>query len=394
MSAGRLFYVRPVLHPLSPTVVVTGGRAPVALDLARHLAAAGCRVVVAESMAWPITRTSRSVARSVRVPPPRQEPAAFLDALERIVGDEHARLIVPTCEETFTVARLIERGVPVLTSPLDVLGRLHDKGAFAETAAAAGVRVPETHRITSRPELAPFLTDDWVLKPAFSRFGTDALVPPHRPRALAALRPTPERPLVAQRFVPGQQVCTYAVAHAGRVVAQAAYATPYVAGRAGVWFHHEPHAEALTATQRIAAHTGLTGQVALDVIEDADGRAWAIECNPRATSGLHLFRGEPAFARAILHPESVDAPVEPSGRDAMLALPMLAAGLSARFDRPWRAAFASAHDVASDARDRRPAVGQLLTLATFLARSARHGVAPLAATTHDIEWNGEGSGDE
>lgn len=376
------------------TVLLTGGRAPVALDLARHLAAAGCRVVVAESMAWPVTRTSRAVARSVRVPPPRQQPAAFLDALERLARDECAGLIVPTCEETFTVARLIERGLPVLTSPLDALARLHDKGAFAETAAAAGIRVPETHRVTSRAGLAPFLTADWVIKPAFSRFGTDALVPPHRPSALTALRPTPERPLVAQRFVPGRQVCTYAVAHAGRIVAQAAYATPYVAGRAGVWFRHEPHAAALAATQRIAAHTGFTGQLALDVIEDADGRAWAIECNPRATSGLHLFRGDPAFARAVLDPESVGAPVEPAGRDAMLALPMLAAGVAARFGRPWRKAFASARDVASDAGDRLPAAGQLLTLATFLARAARHGAGPLAATTRDIEWNGEGRGGE
>ena len=348
-------------HPPLRTVVVTGGRAPVALCLARHLAAAGCRVVVAESMAWPTTRASLAVALSVRVPPPRQKPAAFLDALERIVRDERASLVVPTCEETFTVARLLARGVPVLTSPRDVLARLHDKGAFAATATAAGVRVPETHRLTSRAALAPFLTDAWVLKPAFSRFGADALVPPHRRRALAALQPTPERPLVAQRFVPGRQVCTYAVAHAGRIVAQAAYATPYAAGRAGVWFRHEPYAEALAMTQRVAAHTGFTGQIALDVIEDADGRAWAIECNPRATSGLHLFRGDPAFARAVLDPDAVRVPVEPVGRDAMLALPMLAAGAAHGFDRPWRSAFASARDVAWDAGDPLPAAGQLLT---------------------------------
>jgi hypothetical protein len=371
------------------TIVLTGGRAPVALDLARHFAAAGCRVVVAESLAFPLTRASRAVARSVRVPPPRQRPEAFLDAVDRLVHEEGATLVVPTCEETFVLSRGLAHGLPVFTSAPETLARLHDKGRFALAATAAGIAVPETHRLASREALVPFLTDAWVLKPAFSRFGTEALVPPHGVRRLAALRPSPERPTVAQRFVAGRPVCTYSVAHTGRIVAHASYGTPYVAGHAGVWFRAETHPAAFDVARRLVAAERFTGQIALDLIETPDGRVQAIECNPRATSGLHLFRGDPAFSRAFLDPEALAAPVTPSGRDAMLAGPMLAAGAAHGFDAPWRAAFASARDAAWDAADPWPACGQVLTAATFLARALRHRISPLAATTYDIEWNGE-----
>ena len=369
---------------LHRTVLLTGGRAPVALDVARHLARAGCRVVAAESMAWPLTRSSRSVARSVRVPPPRQQPAAFLDAIAGLAEEERAALVVPTCEETFTVARLAARGVPVFTSPPDVLARLHDKGRFAKRMDGLGLPVPETHRITSRAHLAPFLTDDWVLKPAFSRFGVEALVPPHCGRRIMALCPTPERPIVAQRCATGQQLCTTSVCHGGRVVAHAAYRTPFVAGHAGVWFRHSDHAGARHIAERLAAAERFTGFLSLDFIEREDGSVVAIECNPRATSGLHLFHAA-RLAAAILDAD----PTKPAGGDAHLALPMLAAGAACRVSADWRRAAQSSRDVVWDARDPLPAASQMLTAATFLLRAARFRCSPLAAATRDIEWNGD-----
>ena len=373
--------------PDSKTIVLTGGRAPVALDLARHFARAGHRVVVAESLAFPLTRASRAVARSVRVPPPRQQPAAFLEALERLVAEERAALVVPMCEETFVVSQLRARGVAVFTSPPEVLARLHDKARFAERASALGLPVPETHTVEHRGALHPFTTGDWVLKPVFSRFGTETLVPPHAPARLGRVAPTPARPWIAQRFVPGRQVCTYSVAHAGRIVAHTAYATPFVAGHAGVWFRAIEQLAARAFAERLVAAERFTGQIALDLIEDADGGVTAIECNPRATSGLHLFRGAPSFAEALLNPDAV--PVESAGGDAALVLPMWAAGARHRFGPAWRAAFQSGRDAVFDPADPLPVLGQALTAATFLVRAARHRCSPLTATTRDIEWNGD-----
>ena len=294
--------------------------------------------------------------------------------------------MLPTCEETLAVSLLLARGIAVFTSPPEVLARLHDKGRFAERVSALGLHVPETHRLESRDAMRPFRSDDWVLKPAFSRFGTEALVPPHVPAHLDRIAPTPARPWVAQRFVPGRQVCTYSVAHEGRIVAHVAYATPFVAGHAGVWFRAVEHPEARAFAERLVTADRFTGQIAFDFVEDAVGGVTAIECNPRATSGLHLFRGASDFAEALLNPAA--APVEASGEDATLGLPMLAAGARHRFGPAWRAAFQSARDVVFDPADPLPTFGQALTAATFLTWAARHRCSPLAATTRDIEWNG------
>ncbi len=371
----------------SETVVVLGGRAPAALDLARAMAWSGRRVVAAESMAWPLTRVSNAVVRSVRVAPPRQQTDRFLADLRRIVAEERAVCVIPTCEEVFYAACAAD--LPVFAPPPDVLARLHDKAAFAARVRSLGLGVPETHRIASERDLAPFLRDSdrWVFKPAFSRFGTDTLVPPHRPNSLSAIHPSDAAPWVVQRFEAGEVVCAYAVAHAGRLAALAVYRTPYTAGRAGVWFRHERHDGVRAWVDAFVASEGLTGQVAFDFIERTDRSVVAIECNPRATSGLHLLRDVPGFADAFFAMPSV--PIEPPvGTAVRLSLPMLAAGRRAGFDAPWRQAWRTSCDAVSDARDPRPAFGQVLLGAELAVRARRSGGSLLAASTADIAWNG------
>jgi hypothetical protein len=47
-----------------------------------------------------------------------------------------------------------------------------------------------------------------------------------------------------------------------------------------------------------------TGFIAFDFMVDGQGEPWAIECNPRVTSGVH-FLDPPGLAKALLDPESV-----------------------------------------------------------------------------------------
>ena len=99
-------------------VLITGGRAPVALDLARHFAAAGAEVFVADSAPCFLARASKAVRRGFRVPPPRQAPQAFAKAIGSIVRREKIELIVPTCEEVFFVARHAERKIDPERNPV------------------------------------------------------------------------------------------------------------------------------------------------------------------------------------------------------------------------------------------------------------------------------------
>jgi len=76
----------------------------VTLELARLFRRAGHRVLMAESLAWHLSRPSVAVAANYRVPPPRQDPAGFTRALAEIVRRERVDLVLPTCEEIFAVA--------------------------------------------------------------------------------------------------------------------------------------------------------------------------------------------------------------------------------------------------------------------------------------------------
>ncbi|MCC6192691.1 MAG: hypothetical protein IT318_27020 [Anaerolineales bacterium] len=376
-------------------VALTGGRAPATLELARLLARAGHTVFVAESARWPLTRGAPGVAGSWRVPPPRQDPAGFVAALERLLSAERIDLLVPTCEELFYVARARDQLAAhcrVLCAPLEVLHALHHKGRFATLAAHYGLAAPETRLLASAADLRAALARPgaWVLKPAYSRFAARALLPPHAARALARVQPTPGAPWVAQRYVRGRALCTYSVAHAGRLAAHAAYPVTWSAGQgAAIYFEAEAHSAARAWVEAFVAQANFSGQIAFDFIEDAQARLWALECNPRLTSGVHLLAAHPGFAAALW---AVGAQVvtPPAGPPRMLAGALWLYGLRSRHGlRAWLRALRAGKDVISAPGDRAAALRQWLALAEFGLRAARLGVSALAAATADIEWNGE-----
>src|SRR5258708_3602315 len=139
-----------------PTVLLTGGRAPVTLELARLFQRAGHRVLMAESLPWHLSRPSRAVSANFQVPPPRQDPRGFTRALASIVRRERVDLVLPTCEEIYAVARgraeleaaggRREKPLVVLAEPLETLRGLHNKWLFAEKARRHGLCVPATRR--------------------------------------------------------------------------------------------------------------------------------------------------------------------------------------------------------------------------------------------------------
>lgn len=336
------------------TVMLTGGRAPCTLALARLFHAAGHRVLVAESVEHHLCRVSKAVERSFRVPPPNGTPGVYVAALTDIIVKEQVDVLIPTCEEIFFVAMGLNRLAPICrvwAAPIGQLQELHDKWLFAELARRLGLAVPDTCLITSDAEwlaladggrweqagesngaageagagkvngepgeavpvgAASWLGGDLVLKPAYSRFASRVLfldkadTVEARQRLLAGKLPelSAAAPWVAQRRIDGQHLCTYSVAYEGTLIAHAAYPCLYRVGE-GATVHYEPihHEGALDWVRRFAAATGFSGQLAFDFIEtagDGEGKPgvlYAIECNPRSTSGVLLFGSEVAGQR-------------------------------------------------------------------------------------------------
>jgi predicted ATP-grasp superfamily ATP-dependent carboligase len=378
-------------------VLLTGARSAAALELARLFHASGWRVVVAESLAAHPARFSRVVSRSYPTPWPNRDPDGFVDALLDVVRRERIDLLIPTCEEIFYVAHRRDRLAPcctVFAEDRETLRRLHSKWLFAETAKRHGLPVPPTTLLTSPSKVQAALAGgrELVLKPAYSRFASQTLI---RPTADAAARidVSERRPWVAQVFVPGRLVCTYSVAHRGRVTAHAAYAAEYKFGLgAAVAFASVEHPATTAWVEAFVRAEGFTGQIAFDFIEAADGAVYAIECNPRATSGVHLFADTPAFVDAflgarpgVLHPRG--------GRTVLYA--MLMAGYAPKAAhswaglRRWAGVFTSGRDVFFRRDDPLPFLGQFATFAALAWRGRGRRIPLSEAATLDIEWNGD-----
>jgi len=378
------------------TILITGARAPVALDLARAFTAAGYETHLADSVrAWAARAALRDTSRLHLFAPPRFGFTRFADDLAELVRRLDPVLLVPTCEEVFYIAEAARRmqfADRVFAPPPDVLRQLHSKVEFTRLAQAAGVPAPVTRRVTNADELDALRhrAETLVFKPEFSRFASHTLVRPS-PRVLARLAPSASAPWAAQDFVAGEEICIWSAARAGEVVAFAAYKPRWRLGRsASFYFEADTDPALLRMAQAIARATDATGQLSFDVIRREDGIIVPIECNPRSISGLHLFDGGAHLAHALLGGAPALAPSAPA-RHIRAAMWLFAApraflgGAGQRYLNDLR----RSGDVLSALGGGRVAAGALLDAARFAAVGLSRGRSAAGQSTDDIEWNGE-----
>lgn len=377
------------------SVLILGARAPAALELARRFAAHGWRVIVGDSAPFHLCAWSRAVAARVALPPPRTAFDDYAHALAAAVAAHGIELIVPTCEEVFHLAAArpcLPAAVRVACADPDTLRSLHSKWLFVGEAARAGMRVPDSALVDSLDEAR-----DWaggrgvVLKPEFSRFGVHVRrypdgIPGHAPALVALGR------WVVQAFQYGEELCSYGIADRGRLLAHAAYRPGYrLGGSSGYWFESVDAAAIRESVAALVARLGYTGQIAFDWIGGPDGSAVAIECNPRAVSGVHLFAADDDLPAALTGSAKGCINAAP-GVARMIGSVMLTLGPLAalrghgpgRWLRDWH----RARDVVAVAGDRAPLLGGTLDLARMAALALGRRCSLREASTLDIEWDG------
>mgnify|MGYP000050023324 CR=1 FL=1 len=307
------------------TVLVTGAKMTKALVVARAFAADGHRVVLAETARyrWTAHRFSRAVDAFHVLPDPGGP--GWEEALAALVRAEGIDTWVPVSSpasalpEAIAARVLAEAGLDVEVVHLDP-DRLHevdDKHAFAVASAAAGLPVPDTHRITDPQQVLDF---DFAGAPArryvlksiaydpVRRLDLTPLPRPTRAETAAFVAGLPidaDHPWILQELLEGEEYCTHGTVRDGRLQV-------HVCCRSSPWqlvYEQVDHPGIRDWVERfVAADPGRTGQVSLDFIDTVDG-VRAIECNPRTHSALSLLDGHPGLAAAYV--EARDTPLEP-----------------------------------------------------------------------------------
>ncbi len=375
-------------------ILLTGGRAPATLELARAFHRAGHTVFMAESLRGHLSQPSAAVKANFVVPAPRQNKEAFLIALKHIIVENKIDILIPTCEEIFYVSMgRDELPCTVFAEPIKKLNVFHNKWSFVVNAIGIDLYAPETILIANQDDVLHAYAH-WralILKPVYSRFAARTLIMPPLQKALSTLKF--ETPWVAQEFLVGQQYCTYSVCHNGVVHAHTTYPTNFTAGPgATIVFEHVEHPAIFNWVKTFVRENNFTGQIAFDFIQTAAGQLYALECNPRATSGVHLLASNPMLVDAFIDPKP--GCVTPLDRSShMLSAAMLMYALPDAIKKGnlinWLKTFFTSNDVIFDLRDPMPFFLQLRSVFAYLALARRYGITPLEASTFDIEWNGK-----
>jgi hypothetical protein len=156
-------------------------------------------------------------------------------------------------------------------------------------------------------------------------------------------------------------------------------------GSVAILFERVEEARISDWIARFVAASGHTGFISFDLILDAEGEVWGIECNPRTTSGIHFF-DNPAIARAVLE----GLPAAPRAERQLQQFYSVLTELSGvMFRRGYFSVLRKllgTRDVTWSWRDPMPALSMIWTTWPIIRLSIEKGVPFSEVATLDVGW--------
>jgi len=294
------------------TALLTVGRFPAALTLARGLHGRGVRVIVADPMKRQLCSVSRAVTKTFQVAPPNTDIEGWERDILDIIERENVTDLIPTSEEVCHVANLAPR-LPDTTRYVgpsaEWIAQWHDKLQFVNYAISRGVTAPSVYTTADGESRALIRQTECVLKPRRGCSGTAvSFIPP------GSTVPPPSQDMLLQRRVQGNHLYTLSWVDAGEVKATASYRGSTHSGTVAVGFQSAPTPFSVKQwIEQFVADTDVTGFLSFDFILDRSGIPWGIECNPRLSSGVHFI--DEAWLGAAVMGEDMGAPsITPAGK--------------------------------------------------------------------------------
>ena len=375
-----------LLLPTMARVLVSCGRAPASIHLAKLFSIAGHEVIIADSNRFHFGRYRKWAYKILKHPSPRHNPDEFVSWLNEVVKTEKIDLIVPVYEETFHFS-YHKDSIPckIFTSDIDVLDKLHDKFRFIEFCKSIGLDVPETVKITDVNELENPPLNDFIAKPVYSRFGHNVQINPTIKNFRGKI--SKDRPWILQERVHGVQYCLQGICFEGKVLSVSCYGSEFTVSKSSVLFKNNGRGDIGGIIAKIAKGLNYTGFICFDVFESDDGRILPIECNPRATSALHLYSENDNLAGCVMENQQIEA----TGIARRITAPMymnLSRNLFKKGHfKKWRRAMRESKSTELDRFSIRISLLKYLVLLNFITVALRNRISIISATSFEYEWN-------
>ena len=363
------------------TLLVTCARAPVSIEWIRIAQRSNHKVILVDSLDDPIGAFYPQ-ALYKKVPSPKNNFEAYKQEMLELFTD--IDMVIPNCEDIFYLSQIRHSApshVSFLMPEHDMLFTLHHKFDFF-SLVNAHVNIPQSKLITSKNQI---VTDqESILKPVYSRFGRD-IIYGHDTKSIERLTIAKHNPWVQQQFIRGEPLCSYAVCCEGEVVSQVVYRPKYLLnGAASTYFEYSEDRRCEAFVIQFAKENNYHGQVAFDFIDDGE-ELYVIECNPRATSGLHLIsEGIKIQDNGTIVSDKL--PIKKSYRIGVVlylffGVKALLKGKALTLYKEFKRA--------DDALRGLPFYAQFFSLYEMIKRAIRYKKALTTASTFDIEYNGE-----
>jgi len=373
------------------TALLTVGRFPAALTLARSLHEHGVRVIVADPMRRQLCSVSRAVAKTFQVAPPNTDIAGWERDILDIIERENVTDLIPTSEEVCHLANLAPR-LPDTTRYVgpstEWIAQWHDKLQFVNYAISRGVTAPSVYTTADGEARSLIRQTECVLKPRRGCSGTEvSFIPP------GSTLPPPSQDMLLQRRVQGNHLYTLSWVDAGDVKATASYRGSTHSGTVAVGFQSAPTPFSVKQwIEQFVADTDVTGFLSFDFILDRSGIPWGIECNPRLSSGVHFIE-EAWLGAAVMGEDSGPPSISPAGKRVQWSYSTLTEAYKHlfRFQIPelvqcLRDLFVS-RDAVWSWRDPLPFVLMTPLCWEFIWRSIRERIPIGDASQCDIAWH-------
>lgn len=290
-------------------ILVTDGEQRSTLAVVRSLGRAGHTVLVAGRTPRPLAGASRYCAGSLVLPPPEQDAAAYLAAVEGLVDAQGVDLSIPMTDRAATLLLELRDRRPGLALPFPASSAYEaasDKMRLLELGASIGVPVPDQVILqrADDPALGEVDRLGWplVLKPwrsvartprGVASFEVRIVSDPRACRARLAELPPEAFPVLAQKKVVGPGLGVFLLTHRGQTRASFAHRRlrekPPTGGVSTYRESVPVRPDLLEHAERLARALEWTGVAMVEFKEDAaTGTPYLMEINARFWGSLQL----------------------------------------------------------------------------------------------------------
>ncbi len=373
-------------------ILITGGRTFICLDLLRLFKKQKHKIFLAESHKFHISSLSNTYEKKYHLPSPRFHEDKYIKSLIKIIKQDSIDLLLPLYEEILYISRHLEEfpaHCKIFCPSFEILDELHHKYKFMEKLKQLNITHPKTYLLNSQKDIENLpLIYPIIIKTCYSR-ASQSVKTINSIEELNNLKFNQNNPYIAQEIIKGKKYCSYSICKNGKITAHALYPVSFtVEGNSCITFEETENKNIFDWIEHFAKTQNFSGQFAFDFIETTNGTIYPIECNPRATSGIHLLYSNDQLVDAFL--ENNVSLVKPlSHTKRQLGCAMVIYGWRSFAIKDFFINLFKTQDIIFHKKDLKPFIFQPFLFIYYYFKSLYMKMNFSSMFLHDIEWNGD-----